>query len=364
MWSMKEIDSLLNSIDYNALWEGFSKSKYAIYNDKKFYINDIAGLDINSVREDFYFVGDVDERFIGNSAISIDGNYIAIYNEAYIRQDMDIRELVSLIMHEMFHCFQFTKGEKRFPNELLGIDYPITIENIKLRILERRYLLEAYLENNKKEKTKLLSNFYNIRDKREKLMGNIIEYEKAIETVEGTAVYVEFKAINKLNPNVSLEKYLKGFTDINQENMKVRQSTFNQGLLLGLIADEYIADWKKGFLDREEFLSDFIKDQIELLEVRVDYDNKDLVKIEACISKWNTEIDKVFDQFQSEDRLNYLQEGFQITAFDPMNIIKRDKEMIHKNFLRIRIGGQEQLLKGPVKVAIGEHFFDVKNIQW
>lgn len=271
IWRMKELEKLLNLIDYNQLWDKFTKTKYAIYNGKNFYINDNVGIDIDLIKKGSCFVGNVDERFMGNTAISINNNYVAIWNEDTISKDIDNVKLASLIIHEMFHGFQSANGEKRFPNELLDVDYPITIENINLRMLERQYLLGVNIENNKEKKMELLTLYFKVRNKREKLIGSIIEYEKAIESVEGTAVYVEYKALTQLasnNRNSILEEYIKGFTEINEENLKIRQSTYNQGLLLSLIADEYIPNWKSKFDNSELFLSDFIKSELEIKEVR------------------------------------------------------------------------------------------------
>ncbi|TAH63539.1 MAG: hypothetical protein EWM50_02320 [Gottschalkiaceae bacterium] len=367
IWKMKELEKFLNSIDYNQLWDKFTKTKYAIYNDKNFYISDDVGIDLNLIKKDSCFVGNVDARFIGNTAISINNNYVAIWNEDTITKDTDNAKLASLIIHEMFHCFQLASGEKRFPNELLGIDYPITIENVNLRMLERRYLLGASIENDKEKRMKLLTLYFNIRNKREKLLGSIIEYEKAIESIEGTAVYVEYKARTQLIPNNRksiLEEYIKGFTEINEKNLKIRQSTYNQGLLLGLIADEYIPNWKDKFANSELFLSDFIKSELEIKEVNIDYKHEDLAAIEQCVINWTEQIDTVFDEFERRSKLNSLEEGFQVTGFDPMNIVKRNQEIIHKNFLRVKIGECEQIIKGPVKALVGDHFFDVKRIEW
>lgn len=363
---MKELEKLLNQIDYNQLWDKFTKTKYAIYNDEDFYINDNLGIEMDLVKKDSYFVGNVDERFIGNTAISINDNYVAIWNEDTIFEDVNNTKLASLIVHEMFHCFQSAGGEKRFPNELLGIDYPITIENINLRMLERKYLLKATIENDKEKKMELLTLYYGIRNKREKLLGSILEYEKAIESTEGTAVYVEYKALTQLISNDSevLEEYLKGFTEINEGNLKIRQSTYNQGLLLSLIADEYIPNWKRKYDDSEQFLSDFIRNELRIEEVDIEFKNENIAEIQQCIINWTEKRDKVFDEFERRDKLNSLEDGVQITGFDPMNIVKRNQEIIHRNFLRVKIGGREQVLKGPVKVIIGDGFFDIKKIEW
>lgn len=364
---MKILEKHLNTIDYNKLWKGFSKTKYAIYDDKNFYINDNFGIDLDLIKTDSFYVGNVDERFIGNTAIKINDEYLAIWNEDYISKHTDNKKLSSLIIHEMFHCFQLINGEKRFPNEILGIDYPITIENISLRILERKYLLDACIEKNKERKLELLTLYYNVRDKREGLIGAIIDYEKALESIEGTATYVEFKALAQLvenKDNLLLEEYVEGFTALSKENLKIRQSTLNQGLLLSLIADEYISNWQSEFFNSKEFLSDYIKEKLKIKEIKVNYKDQDLLEINKYISNWEEERDQLFDEFEKRSKSNFLEENFRITGFDPMNIIKRDQEMIHKNFLRIKINEDEQIIKGPVKAIIGEHFFDVKRIEW
>jgi hypothetical protein len=364
---MKELEKLLNSIDYGQLWDGFSKNKYSIYNSNNFYLNDDKGLGLDLIKEDSYFVGKVDKRFIGNTAISINNNYIAIWNEDTIPKDIDNAKLASLIVHEMFHCFQLANGEKRFPNELLGLDYPITIENINLRTSERQYLLDASIENDKEKKMELLTSYFSIRNKREKLIGSIIEYEKAIESVEGTAVYVEYKAFTQLATNKQstiLKEYIKGFTDINEKNLRIRHSTYNQGLLLGLIADEYILNWKSKLNNSELFLSDFIYNELEIEEVNIEDDNENLAAVEQCVINWERQRDMVFDEFEERTRLNVLEENFQVTGFDPMNIVKRNQEIIHRNFLRVKIGENEQVITGPVKATIGDNIFDVKRIEW
>ncbi len=364
---MEKLNSLLNLVDYNKLWEGFKKTKYAIYNHANFYINDKSGIGLDLIKKDSFFMGKVDEKFIGNTAISINNEYIAIWDEKYIYENMDNRKLASLIIHEMFHCFQLSSNEKRFPNELLGIEYPITIENISLRMLERKHLLDAYLEKDKDKKIELLTLYYNVRDKRESIIGRKIDYEKSIESVEGTAVYVEFKALNQLsagNEKMMLEEYIEGFTNINEDNLKIRLSTFNQGLLLCLIADEYILGWHKEFFNSEKLLSDFIRENLDIKNIEVNYKNENLSEIKMYINNREKKIDSLFDDFDQERNLNILEGNLQITGFDPMNIIKRNKEMIHQNFLRVKIDGNEQVIKGPVKVTIGNGFFDVKQIEW
>lgn len=364
---MHELEKRLNNIEYNQLWNGFSKTKYALYDDQNFYINDREGICIDLMEEDSFFKGKTDERFVGNTAILMDDHYIAIWNIGMTPEGMDNDELASLIAHEMFHCFQFSNGEKRFPNDLMGVDYPITIENMSLRTLEREYLLDASMETDIEKKMESLTHYFNIRNKRERLIGDILKYEKAIESVEGVAVYVEFKALTQLskyNKITSLKKYVKGFTDVNEKNFKIRHSSYRQGLLLGLIADAYIPDWKDRFMNSELFLSDFIQRELDIKEMDLEYKYENKSLIVKQIDNWINLRDSIFDEFNKEGKRNILEEGFQITGFDPMNVIKRNDEVIHINFLRVQIDNKEQVIPGPVKATIGSNIFDVKRIQW
>ncbi len=59
-----QIDSLLRNIEFNKLWKGFNRYKFALYDDEKVYF----GSEETKV----------DNRFIGNTAIDYDGEMIAI----------------------------------------------------------------------------------------------------------------------------------------------------------------------------------------------------------------------------------------------------------------------------------------------
>lgn len=364
---MEELEEVFSTIDFCLLWDDFVGSKYAIYDDEKIYINDDIGIGLNLNKENSCFVGNRDERFVGNTAILINDNYVAIVGKDTMNENANIEKWACLFIHEMFHCFQYSRGEKRFPNELLSIDYPITNENIYYRMVERKYLLEACLESNKEKKTELLSLFFTIRNKREKLIGSVIDYEKALESTEGTAVYVEYKSLTQMTPNNEmyiLKEYTKGFTDINEWNLRIRHSTYNQGLLLGLIADALVPNWKVKFDSSELYLSDFIKSELKVEDVDIECDYKYIVEIDQCVTNLNKQIDAVFEEFDRIPKLNSMEDGFQIAGFDPMNIVKRDHEIIHKNFLRVKIADSYQLIKGPVKTIIGVTLFDTKRVEW
>jgi len=366
---MKELDKLIDSIDFNQLWDGFHKTKFAIYNEHQFYINDDKGINMNLKQEEFGFSGDVDGRFMGgNTAIKIDDESVAIWNLRTIFQGLNNVKLVSLLTHEMFHCFQLGYGEKRFSDEILGIDYPIGLENITFRSIERRHLYDAVFEANNNRKQALFNQFLNIRNKRGKLLGNFINYEKALESLEGTATYVEFQALKQLTTNPEkldlLKKYLEGLVDISVENLSIRSSTLKQGMLLCMLADDLVPDWKRKFQNSDLYLCDFIQNELKIPYREIEENFFPTLEVEKCISEWEKQRDLIFENFEKSSDKVIVNEGIQITGFDPMNILKRGNEYIHKHFVKVYINNKEKIIKGPVKMIIGEHLFDIKRMEW
>lgn len=364
---MVKVNKYMNSIDFSKLWPGFKKTNFAIYDREYVYFNDDYDIDIDLSKEDSVFVGKVDDRFAGCTAISINNHYVAIWDSGYISKDMSNKKLASMIIHEMFHCFQLdNKYEKEFPNEILGMDYPITIENINLRSLERECLFHWLSEENKEKKLDLVNEYFTFRRERDNLIGEFIEYEKSLESLEGTAFYVEFKALNQLNfnnENLIIKDFFKGFNEINEENLKIRPSTLGQGAILSLIADEYLSDWKEKFQKRNTHLSDFLKENIKLEKKNIENREISLHKVEKSIHARQEKTNELFNDFDNSKE-NIVEGDIQILLFDPMNIVKNNNESIHKSFIKVKIGGKERMLKGPVKVTQGNSFFDIRKIEW
>lgn len=365
---MIELGELINRVDLAKLWPGFKKTNFAIYNEETVYLNDDYEIDIDLLPIDSIFIGKVDNRFVGNTAIAIKEQYLAIWNENYIPSTMSNTALASKIVHEMFHCLQYENHDaEKFPNEILGIDYPITAESINLRTLERQFLLEWVSAENKDRKLDLVNKYFTVREKREKLVGSAVNYEKAMEEFEGIASYVELKSLMQLSDidgKTIIKDFFQGFADITEANLQIRHSSYRQGVLLALIADEYLTNWKEVFQESDQHLSDFIREKIKCEKQDIVNIDQNLSKVEKVIRDREEAIKKLFYEFNSEDKENVFKENIEITGFDPMNIIKRNDEMIHNSFIRVKIDGDERIIKGPVKVTIGNDFFDVKKIEW
>jgi len=212
----------LDRVDFDALWPGFTRKPYALYS------GDSACID-----------GEVVERpacFRGNTAVQYEGRYVAIWNlEGW---DHDADTLAAGLVHEMFHVYQMEHGESRFPDDLAALDYPPDVENLAWKRQEGRLLAQALRAGNEQDCMRLLSQACGVRERRENRIGDQIQYEYQMETVEGMAAYVETLALEMINP----EKYparLEGLCQRLEDSRRLldnRQQLYDTGTALLLTA--------------------------------------------------------------------------------------------------------------------------------
>ena len=198
----------LKRVDFNEIWTGFHPFEFALYNSQHIALSN-CDLPWN-------------EKFVGNTAIQYEGKYIAIWNiEDYHNTKIDPDELAADLVHEMFHAYQMTLGETRFPDDLLMLHYPQEIQNCLEKYEENTDIVKALREENSVLRQQYLCNFCERRKKREQRIGNIIKQEYLSETLEGMAEYAGLTALQMLD----LQKYqsrVKRYTDY-LESLDLRQ---------------------------------------------------------------------------------------------------------------------------------------------
>lgn len=369
-----KINEKLYKLDFQALWPTFSKKPFALYDDTFVYADQtIAGLkqEQDAMSEDV-FVSKRDEQFNGNTAIRIDNQYLAIWNADTIA-DTPLNKLSAMIVHEMFHAHQYENKEQRFPDELKGIEYPVKTDNFYMRYIERDYLLKAAEADSRESCIEYLSRFFTVRSMRQEIIGDFLDYEKAIETVEGSAVYVEYKAFNVLGQTPTTPgQYMKEYKKVDLNFISIRRNTYYQGMLLGQIADQLIPDWKENFLTDHTYLSDYIyaqlknslSDDTKIIKRQMESSKAIKLEINKSIELRNSEIDRAFEWFEKVKQGIQLKNDVRVTGFDPMNVIKKNEWLIHKNFLRIDRGEGDEVLKGPVKTRIGSSVFEICELEY
>ncbi|MBO4915925.1 MAG: hypothetical protein J5449_12065 [Oscillospiraceae bacterium] len=176
-----EVLARLGLIDFSSLWRGFAPLRFALYNDEQCFFD---GAYIEKT-----------EEFTANTSIEYKGEHIAIWDLSEPVEDLDL--LASSIVHEMFHAFQKASGESRWADERAALfDYRYSTENITMKLDEAELIKDAFANGSAAAFSELLS----LRKLRSEKFPAEYDYEARIEQIEGSANYVELKALAQLDP--------------------------------------------------------------------------------------------------------------------------------------------------------------------
>lgn len=177
----EEVQARLGQIDFSSLWRGFAPLRFALYDKDRCFFD---GAYIEKT-----------EEFTANTSIEYKDEHIAIWNLSEPVEDFDL--LTSCIAHEMFHAFQEASGESRWADERAALfDYRYSAENITMK-LDEAELMRNILVNGS---TAAFSELLSLRRLRSERFPAEYGYEARIEQIEGSANYVELKALAQLDP--------------------------------------------------------------------------------------------------------------------------------------------------------------------
>ena len=176
-----EVDEILNTLNFDELFQGFYKYRFALYNQREIVLDG----KVMHYQEDFR----------GNTAKEYEGEYIAIWDVGFAPV-VDVERLAYCLVHEMFHCHQFTNQKEGYPNDLDLLNYPEDVENFIRKYNENRYLAKAYEKKDKE----LLRKFDYIRNQRFQQYPASLSQEWKVEGLEGMAEYIGLKALEQINP--------------------------------------------------------------------------------------------------------------------------------------------------------------------
>lgn len=184
-----EVKETINRVTFDDLWQGFLPFKFALYNEKQCILD---GRDIPKPAD-----------FVANTSVWYEGEQVAIW---HVMEEMDVVTLSTKIIHEMFHAYQTTQGESRFPQEMEALSrYRYDEENLSLKYEENMLLVqmsdcftpERYREFKAKRLYRRMHYPYEFH------------YEAAIEEIEGAAQYVELRALEQLDPMQYRERFVR-----------------------------------------------------------------------------------------------------------------------------------------------------------
>ncbi|MFD9625272.1 hypothetical protein [Peribacillus muralis] len=342
-------------------WSGFELVAYALYDKRNVYLFNHPKFSNNP--QYTYHILNWDVQFTGDTMILYEEYPTAIVNlDSY----KDYEDLYSVLIHELFHGYQYIKDEKRFPDEMMGITYPLSQENVELRNQERTNLYRALLEHNTIKKKHHLHTFIALREKRTAMFEKYLTYEKLIETIEGPAWYVELRAYAEKTSkdyDFVLKKYAQQLINKYESTSSIRRSCYSSGLFICLLLNELSPGWMESFFDREETLYEL------LIQHAGDYMKNTITDVKISpetVKVVNFAIEnrgKAFDEFNKQAGIHLYIEG-EITAvsFDPMNIIPLEGRYLHKSFINVRMNNDDFLIQQPVIAHVVDGIHNINKL--
>lgn len=340
--SFEKVTSDIANSDLAKYWPDFKLAAYALYDKENVYLFNHPKFAKTGQRLKW------DERFMGETIILYEDYPTAIVNLEFHE---DAASLFSILVHEMFHGHQYLNDQLLSINEMLGVTYPLSKENVELRTQERKMLYQAVMAASGEEKRTTLQHFFALREVRKNLIGEHLQYENLIETIEGPAWYVEMKAYSdkgSMQDDHILRKYCGNLIDQSDSFLHIRKSCYSSGLALCLLLDEISSSWKESFFKSGQSLYDFFKGLMEPEIMPIG----DLIisnETEKVIAEVGESREYEFKKFSSLEGFHlYIEGDMKSTLIDPMNIIPGENKRLHKNFIKIKLANREFLFQQPV----------------
>ncbi|MCK4260998.1 MAG: hypothetical protein KAX49_18630 [Halanaerobiales bacterium] len=342
-------------------WQGFEKLPFAFYDDKKVYLANHNCPPKDFCQKDKIYIGNWRNEFIGNTSIYFEGEHVGIVNLDYLKLSSPSEKIYSLLIHEMFHAHQRKVNFQPDYNEIMFLKYPFTKENLTLRFMERKELLKAVFAIDKKLKNNAISKFISLREKRKELIGDIIKYELGLESNEGTARYVEFKALSmesELPKEFILSLFGEKLSEYPDDLDGFRHSCYSPGMYICLLLDYFASDWQGQFLKSKKHLYDFFLEKVEFEKLEIDI--TDFSYAEYLVSKNEEKKRDKFNEFNESDGYKLILKGeMRVTGFNPLNVTAIEDKILHGSFLKIQVGKNDFFINCPVLANHTEEFWNI-----
>ena len=340
--TVKEIEKIINSIDFKNIYKYFPMQKVAIYYDGFLYLNDKTVKFQKEVRESIK-----------------DCEGYAVLNYESLDQD-NIINAGKFIKKMVMNNF-YKRHDKRIINDLIALRYPHIYLNYDYMSYEKQLILKALSSKDNYLKLNHFRMFLNVRDLRRQMIGNeysMLEYN--LETIEGLAQYTMYKAICYLDKSKGKEFYkriVNKFSVINREYFDFQNANYNIGFLMILILMDLSIDIADLY-ETDQTLYQLATSKIKFIREPISYrSDKTLL---GNIQKYEEEVSEKFTLF-FENNHRRVNGSFQIFAFDPTRIFVDKDNLYHESFVILKnlLNNELIRLSGPVITKVIDNSIDI-----
>ena len=355
-----KISEQINEEILNELWPGFNITRFALYKDNKGYLSSNTS-DKTIVEEVLW-----SNKHYGNTCIKYKNEYLGIWDLNTISDGSSFEKLYASIVHELFHGYQNIFYAKNYAYELTAVTYDFTKDSIALMLTERECLYHAVMESNTIKKQQYLTDFINIRNYRKKQNPNDVHYDLSIECNEGTATYVEYKALKYIS-NYSKEQIAKQFWNKLYQPLNLtnhfRRGFYATGFFICLLLDDIAPNWKTEFQNGEVLLFDLLYKHHQVANAEIP--KADYILAEQVMAEYKQKQNKEYNKFHNKQGFTICIKGnISLKGYDPMNLVAKDKSILHKHFLMFKAGKSDVVLKTMVICDFSDNIYAPYQIRF
>lgn len=319
-----QLQAKIERINFSQLWPGFHSYHFALFDEESVMLD-------GKMRSKT-------EEFLANTAIHVEDQTLATWKvDADSPQDLDV--LASLLVHEMFHCYQMEHQETRYPNDLILLRYPDLLDNYERKMCENRLLLQAF----EKKDQALFLEFVRIRQSRFSLIGEILHQETKSETIEGSAEFVGLQALQQL----SFKKYEERIQEFSRKLLDpgllfdIRRISYVSGVFLLLNLQEFNIAVDKS-LSHPLAIFDQLPHQKEEI-----FPKKPKGDLKSAFEKHSQKKLDTFAKYQAILTTKHLG-SYTICGYDPMNMIRIGDDILATHLIFLDSQGETLKLMEPV----------------
>jgi hypothetical protein len=299
---------------------------------------------------------------VANTSATIGGVSTATVDLASRSPGATLNDVAAVVLHEGFHVFQATTGRKWGADETYLFIYPVDdADLLAMRHLETEALRRGLEATDMAHTAGWVETALEMRRQRfEGMAPAFAAYERGIETHEGTATYVEYKAAGRERPVLPAG----GF-----DPEEVRRRAYYTGAAFAVLLDSFDLDWRQGFADEDSLLLDTMVAQA--LKGSACAPGCSLSSSEKAAITVGARADAraLQERWRSEREAYESSPGWQVIVeapegsplwpqgFDPMNVRRVEGGLLHSRFLRLRndMGALEVMGDTVLTEGVGAH---------
>ena len=338
----RRVSDTLDRVPFDEIWHGFARAPFALYTSRLVCLSD--------------GVIPWDERFRGNTAIPFGDAYLAIWDVEHdeARTDEDaLPVFASCLVHEMFHAFQMQRGEMRFPEDLVTLDYPWDAVNFSQKLAENRALAAGVRAADVEKKRAALGTVLRLRSARERRIGTkMLDAERLSETVEGMAEYAGLRALRLLSAGQTdreLSRHLEHLENPGGLLFDIRRISYSSGaMLLWLAAGAGVDFFHEVGLETRS-ISALMEQTLSPVQtdISVAFESVESAMQDALAAR-RAQLDAFFavPRKRTEGK-------FRITGYDPMNMWKLDGHILCAHFVCLSGETGDVFVEGPIVLTSG-----------